>query len=233
MSAEGQTLCHRQGLALLPSSYLVPADRQVPAFHPPLLEVRGPAGSAPQAAVGEDLVPVARAVDDQQHDQGKEDPQGGGALALQAGGEHQPCPHPVGVSTQPAPTASPAGCLLPPGGPRGDSLALTVLPLMSLCRPQHTVTAGVPRAPARHVVTPSLAHGPRAAGGTDQVCTGRVSRSPFEEENDPPEFMRGKEMLWTKAGQTLGCARAKPSCLCLWDPHIKLGLGRIILLSWG
>lgn len=144
MSAEGQTLCQCRGPALLPSSYLVPTDRQVPAFHPPLLEVGGPAGSAPQAAVGEDLVPVARAVDDQQHDQGKEDPQGGGALALRAGGEHHPLPPPHGGQHPPRSHGISSRMPAVPGSPRGDSLALTALPLMSLCRPQHTVMAGVP-----------------------------------------------------------------------------------------
>lgn len=101
MAAEGQILHPHSGWTPLPSSYLVPTDRQVPAFHPPLLEVRGPAGSAPQSAVGEDLAATARAVDDQQHDQGKEDPQGGGTLALQAGGEHQLLLHPLGITIQP------------------------------------------------------------------------------------------------------------------------------------
>lgn len=178
VSAEGQTLCHCQSPALLPSSYLVPTDRQVPAFHPPLLEVGGPAGSAPQAAVGEDLAPVARAVDDQQHDQGKEDPQGGGALALRAGGEASAAaPTPL-WSIHPAPTAPPAGCLLTPGGSRGDSLALTVLPLMSLCRPQHAVIAGVPRAPARHVVTPACPSS-WAGGGTGSGVHGTSLQVPL------------------------------------------------------
>lgn len=40
-------------------------------------------------------------------------------------------------------------------------------------------------------------------------------------------------MLWTEAGQTPGCGRAKPSRkLCLRDPHVKLGLGMIILPSF-
>lgn len=48
-------------------------------------QVGGPPGSAPQRTVGEHLGPTAGAVDDQQHEQGEEKHEDGGALALQVG----------------------------------------------------------------------------------------------------------------------------------------------------
>lgn len=113
------------------------------------------------------------------------------------------------------------------------TLALTVLPLMSLCRPQHAAIAGVPRAPARHVVTPACPSTLLGWWGY-RIRRTPISRSPFEEENNPPEFMRGKEVLWTEAGQISWSGRAKSSHnLCVGDPHVKTDPGRIILLSWG
>lgn len=52
-------------------------------------QVGGPPGSAPQCTVGEHLGATAGAVDDQQHEQGEEKHEDGGALALRVGGQCQ------------------------------------------------------------------------------------------------------------------------------------------------
>lgn len=160
-----------------PSSYLVPADGQVPAFHPPLLEVGGPAGSAPQAAVGEDLAPAAGAVDDQQHDQGKEDPQGGGALALRVGDSVSCCPSPHGCP-HPAPllVASPAGCpasprrcLLSPGRWPSTHRAATHVSAPASARSSRQGPASTCKA-CGHPLTTALCSRPHAAWDTVPRC---------------------------------------------------------------
>lgn len=113
--------------------------------------------------------------------------------------------------------------------PRGDAPALTVLPLMSLCRPQCTAIAGVPRAPARHAVTTSTGPSPPRSGSRphaargeapqvvagirdelpdslDQLCRSRARRGRRPVRSLAPPF-KGRTNPWHRCGEGECCGQ--------------------------
>lgn len=88
------------------------------------------------------------------------------------------CPHPTGVSIRPRSRQHLQRDARCPQGdpccPQSDAPALTALPLMSLRRPQRAAVAGVPQAPARHVVIPS----PPRSGSRPHTARGEGPQVP-------------------------------------------------------